>query len=74
MNHVEEIRHLSNAVYGIIQQYAVEIEHIKDPKHHVEKIQELDKVANYAGKMMKHLDDMNQWFIAFGVEGNATEN
>ena len=71
MNHDNELKVLALALKLVLAQYDAEIAQIKDPKHRPGVIQEFEKAQHYMIKMAKIMDDLNQWFTAFGVDGNA---
>ena len=74
MNHDNDLKVLSLALKLVLSQYDAEICKITDPKHRNEVIQEFEKAQHYMLKMTQCFDDLNQWFTAFGVDGNADEN
>ena len=74
MNHDCDLQILGLALKLVLSQYDAEISQINDPKHRSGVVQEFDKAQHYMIKMTQCFDDLNQWFTAFGVKGNADEN
>ena len=74
MNHDGDLKVLSLALKLVLSQYDAEISQIKDAKHRTGVIQEFEKAQHYMLKMSKCLDDLNEWFSAFGVDGNGNKN
>lgn len=74
MNHDDELKNLGVALKILLIGYKMEIDKIKDPKQRTGLIQEFDKAKHFMYKMSKCFDDMNCFFTAFGVNGNANEN
>lgn len=71
MNHDNDLKILGLVLKLVLSQYDAEISHIKDPKHRSGVVQEFEKAQHYMIKMTTIMDDLNQWFTAFGVESNA---
>lgn len=74
MNHDDELKNLGIALKIILIGYEMEIRKITDPRHRAGVIQEFDKAKHFMLKMTKCFDDMNCWFTAFGVDGDAAKN
>ena len=71
MNHDGELKVLGLVLKLVLSKYDAEIGLINDPKHRTGVIQEYEKAQHYMIKMTKCLDDLNEWFTAFGADGNA---
>ena len=71
MNHIEDLRALSSAYQRVINGFIEDVDAINDPKHRIEKNQELDKIIHYFHLVSEYVRDLNTWLTAFGVDGNA---
>ena len=74
MNHDSELQMLGMMLKVVLAKYNAEIAQITDSKHRSEVIQEFDKAQHYMIKMTTVLEYLNQWFTAFGVDGDAAKN
>lgn len=74
MNHDNELMQLGTDLAIVLIMFENEIDRIKDGKKRTALIQEYDKAKHFMLKMTKCFDDMNCWFTAFGVDGDAAKN
>lgn len=66
MNHVERLSNLGTAYALVISGFNKDIDGIKDPKHKIEKQQDLDKIIHYFYKVTELMKDLNSWLAIFG--------
>lgn len=67
MNHDKEIREFAEAYMDVLMKLQGDIYYIADPKHKIEKQQELDKFIHYMLKVSEIVRDLNQWLTVFGL-------
>lgn len=66
MNHVDRLSKLGTAYALVISGFIKDIDGIKDPKHKIEKQQDLDKIIHYFYKASEKMKDLNSWLAVFG--------
>ena len=66
MNHTEAYGRFATAYADLLHELISDINRIKNPKHKVERQQELDKMDYFVHKGMIIMIEMNNWLRVFG--------
>lgn len=67
MNHIKDLSKFGSAYTTAIGGLIHDVQKIHDPKHRVEKQQDLDKIIHLMLKVNERMADLNNWLTVFGA-------
>ena len=74
MNHVEELSKFGSAYAVAIGGLINDVQRICDPKHRVEKQQDLDKIIHLMLKVSERMNELNNWLTVFGSPNRGDDH